>query len=84
VAIINPASLPEVEVDLSTVLQPGQKYRVVSPKDYYGAPLLTGVYDGQPVRIPTRAVTPIPPVGMPEAQLPATEPHFVAAVVLPE
>ncbi len=83
-AIINPASLPEVEVDLSTVLQPGQKYRVVSPKDYYGAPLLTGVYDGQPVRIPTRAVTPIPPVGMPEAQLPATEPHFVAAVVLPE
>jgi hypothetical protein len=83
IAIVNPAGLPEVEVDLSRVLKRGDSFRIVSAKDFFGQPLVAGKYDGGPVRIPMRAVTPPPPVGLPQAELPVTEPHFGAFVVLP-
>jgi hypothetical protein len=83
IAVINPQSLPEVEVDLSDVLSTGGQYRIVSVKDYFGKPLTAGVYNGGPVRLPMRPITPPPPVGMPEAKLPITEPAFAAFVLLP-
>ncbi|MBW3541286.1 MAG: hypothetical protein KY476_13545, partial [Planctomycetes bacterium] len=84
IAVLNPAALTEVEVDLSKVLPAGQKFRIVSAKDVYGKALVSGVYDGKPVRVPMRPIQPPPPVGMPQAELPVTEPHFAAFVVLPE
>lgn len=84
VAILNPDSRPEVEIDLSLVLKAGQKYRIVSPKHFYGPPLATGEYDGKGVKVATNPVKPVPPVGMPDAKLPATEPRFVPLVVLPD
>ena len=83
IAIVNPAALPEVEVDLSKVLTKDQPYRVLSAKDIFGSPVLTGVYDGQAVRVPMKPVAPPPPVGLPNAKLPVTEPLFAAFVVLP-
>jgi hypothetical protein len=79
---MNPQSLPEVEVDLSHVLKPGQRFRIVSVKDFYGPPLVTGKYNQQPVRVPATPITPPPPVGMNDAELPVTEPKFAAFVVL--
>jgi len=84
IAVLNPAALPEVEADLSGVLRAGQKFRVVSAKDFFGPALVSGRYDGQPVRLPMKPVTPPPPVGMADAELPVTEPRFAAFVVLPE
>ena len=49
VAVLNPQSLPEVEVDLAAVLKAGQPFRIVSAKDYYGPPVVSGTYSGQPV-----------------------------------
>ena len=83
VAVLNPAGLEEVELDLANVLKPGQKFRIVSAKDFFGPALVTGDYDGKPVRLPMKAVTPPSPVGMPNAKLPVTEPKFAAVVVLP-
>ena len=83
-AVLNPAKLTEVEVDLSRVLTSGQKFRIVSVKDFFGKSLASGVYDGRPVRVPMKPITPPPPVGMPNAELPVTEPQFAAFVVLPE
>ncbi len=83
VAVLNPARLPEVEVDLSRVLTSGQKFRIVSVKDFFGASLVSGAYDGRPVRVPMKPITPPPPVGMPNAERPVTEPQFAAFVVLP-
>ena len=83
VAVLNPASLAEVELDLSRVLKSGLAFRIVSAKDYFGAPIVTGVYSRAAVRVPMKAVTPPPPVGLPGAKLPATEPRFAAFVVLP-
>jgi hypothetical protein len=84
VAVLNPQELPEVAVDLSGVLKQGKKFRVLSAKNFFGPPLVTGTFDGTAVRVPMKAVTPPPPVGMPNAKLPVTEPRFAAFVVLPD
>ena len=83
VAIINPEQLPEVEIDLSKVLEPGQDFRIVSVKDFYGDALVAGKYDGRSVRVPMKPVAGPQPVGLPSAKLPITEPEFAAFVVLP-
>ncbi|MBC7853278.1 MAG: right-handed parallel beta-helix repeat-containing protein [Pirellulaceae bacterium] len=83
IAVLNPAGLEEVELDLTSILKPGQQFRIVSAKDFYGPVLITGTYDGQPIRLPMKPVTPPPPVGLPNAKLPVTEPKFAAFVVLP-
>jgi hypothetical protein len=83
-AVLNPAKLPEVEVDLSRVLKSGQKFRIVSVKDVFGSPLVSGHYEDRPVQVPMKPVTPPPPVGLSNAELPVTEPYFAAFVVLPE
>lgn len=83
-AIVNPRSLPEVGIDLSRLLKRGRRFRIVSAKDFFGPPVLSGVYRGGAVRVPMKPVTPPKPVGMPGAELPVTEPRFAAFVVLPE
>lgn len=83
VAVLNPASSPEVEVDLSRVLSKGLAFRIVSAKDYFGPAVVSGVYEGQAVRVPMKPVEPPAPVGMPGTELPVTEPQFAAFVVLP-
>ena len=83
VAVINPAGLAEVDLDLSKVLAAGQKYRLVSVKDFFGPPFAAGAYEGKPVRIALKPVNGPDPVGLPAAKLPVTEPHFAAFVVLP-
>lgn len=82
-AILNPAELPEVEVDLSRLLKQGQSFRIVSVKDVFGPALVWGTFEGQPVRVPMKPVRSPPPVGMPAEHVPQTEPRFGAFVVLP-
>ena len=83
IAVLNPAELAEVELDLASVLKSGQQFRIVSAKDFYGASLITGTYEGKPIQLPLKAVAPPQPVGMPGIKLPITEPKFAAFVVLP-
>jgi hypothetical protein len=84
IAVLNPGMLPEVEVDLSRVLAPQQKFSIVSAKDFFGRRLVSGTFDNQPVRLPMTLVSGPQPVGMPDVELPVTEPKFAAFVVLPE
>ncbi len=81
IAVLNPAGLPAVEVDLSAVLKRGQPFRIVSAKDFFGTPLVRGTFDGKSVRLPMNPVRGPQPVGMPEVNLPVTEPQFGAFVV---
>ncbi len=83
VAVLNPAGLPEVELDLSGVVQRGAAFRIVSAKDFFGPPLVAGVYEGGTVRVPMQTVAGPQPVGLPAVELPVTEPRFAAFVVLP-
>jgi len=83
IAVLNPLGQEAVELDLSGVLKPGQQFRIISAKDFYGPALVTGAYDGKPVRLPMKAVAAPQPVGMPSVKLPVTEPKFGAFVLLP-
>ena len=52
-----------VNVDLSSVLKPGDQFEIHHVFDLVGAPILTGTYDGGPVSIPQSTLTPPPPLG---------------------
>lgn len=80
--IINPSGDPTQSVDLSSICRPGESFRVVSVKDFYGPPVLEGMYRGQPVSVPLKPVAGPPPIGLPDEKLPVTEPYFAAFVVL--
>lgn len=88
VAVVNPAGLPEVDLDLSaTGLASGGKFRLVSVKDVFGPPLLRGTHQpGKTIRLPLEAREGPPPVGMTreQAPVPTSEPAFAAFLVLPE
>lgn len=83
VGVFNPQQLPVVPLDLSTLLKPGQQYRIVSARNFYGPDVVSGTYNGQPVQLAMTAVPPAAPVGMTREILPAVEPAFGAFVVLP-
>ncbi|MGN6133269.1 MAG: right-handed parallel beta-helix repeat-containing protein [Aureliella sp.] len=84
IAVINPQGLPAVEVDLSPVLQPGQAYRIVNAKNFYGAAVAEGIFAGRPVRLSLQPVDAPRPVGWSGAAVKSREPAFAAFVVLPK
>ena len=51
-AIFNWAKKPEVEVDLTSLLSPGQPFSIVSALDFHGEPVVAGRFDGDPVAVP--------------------------------
>jgi serine/threonine-protein kinase len=70
VAVYNWDRQPSVEIDLSRVLKKGARFAIFNAQDdLYGKPAATGVYDGKPVRVPTRSS--------------ATAPDFEAFLVRP-
>ena len=73
-----------VEVNLPPTLAAGQRFRIVSAQDFYGEPVVQGVADGKPVRLPMKPRPPTQPVGMPDYKLPVPEPEFGVFVVLPQ
>lgn len=50
-AVLNWGKKPEVEVSLGTFLKPGDRYRLLNPRDFYGRPSASGVFDGKPIRL---------------------------------
>jgi hypothetical protein len=51
-AIYNFDRKPVVEVDGGAFLHRGDQFRLMDPRDFYGKPILAGVYRGRPVRVP--------------------------------
>lgn len=58
VVIYNWASLSTVQVDLSSILSIGNAYNVYNMENLFGAPVLTGTYNGGTVGFPMSAVAP--------------------------
>jgi len=71
-----------VDVDLSNVLMPGQKYRIVGAQNFFGQPVTEGKYDGKPVPVPMQPAQIVQPVGMPDLKLPPLQPKFGVFVAL--
>jgi hypothetical protein len=69
-----------VAVDLSTVLQSGDVYRIQDAQNFYASPVVSGTYSGSPVSIPMKNLAKAAPVGF---KAPAhTAPLFGTFVVL--
>jgi hypothetical protein len=76
IAVHSPTGEATVAVDVSTVLQPGDRFEVRNVQDIFGPPLLSGVYSGVPLTLPMTGVTPPPASGRGPA--PVSGPYFNA------
>ncbi|MEZ4272607.1 MAG: sugar-binding protein [Myxococcota bacterium] len=63
IVVYNWDKASSVSVDLSEVLGIGSGYRIMHVYDFFGAPVVEGTYDGQPVEIPMRPMKAPRPVG---------------------
>ncbi|HVH69061.1 MAG TPA: right-handed parallel beta-helix repeat-containing protein [Gemmatimonadales bacterium] len=76
VVVYNWSTQASVPVDLSTILQTGDRYEVRSVQALFGAPLVSGTYAGGSVSIPMTPVPPPTPIGLPASPAPVTGPAF--------
>ena len=70
-----------VSVDASAVLSSGQGYEVRNAADFFGAPVLTGTYDGSPLVLPMSGLSVATPIGV--LAPPPTGPEFNVFILLP-
>jgi hypothetical protein len=64
------------DVDLSTVLKPGDQYTIWNVQDYFGLPVTSGIFDGSPVHLLMIGVQPPRPIHQLGLNLPVTGPEF--------
>lgn len=70
-----------VDVDLSGVLVKGARYEVRNAQNFFGPPVLTGVYNGRELRLPMKNLTVAQPIGYDFTPV-STAPEFAAFVIL--
>ena len=70
-----------VSVDVSSVLSPGAQFEVRDAQNYFAAPLLRGVYKGEPLLLPTKLSKVALPIGNVERVPRHTAPEFVVFVI---
>ena len=51
-AVFNWAKKPAVEVLPKSFLKAGDAYRLMNPREFFGKPVLSGTFDGKPIRVP--------------------------------
>jgi hypothetical protein len=64
-----------IDVDVSSVLAPGDHFEVRNVQNYEGAPLIQSQYEGKPLRIPVKGLKVAVPLGLNRAE-PETNPEF--------
>ena len=81
ITVYNWANQSTVSVDVSGILSSGDGYEVRNAQDFYGAPVLTGTYNGSPLVLPMTGLSVAAPVG--DAAPPRSGPQFNAFILLP-
>jgi len=83
IIVYNWAQQSTVDVDVSGILDVGDRYVVKNVQDFYGTPVAGGFYTGRPVQLPMVGVTPPIPLGTTTAQPPpVTGPTFNVFVLM--
>jgi hypothetical protein len=82
IIVYNWAQQSTVSVDVSGILNVGDRYLVQHAQDFYGAPIASGTYDGGPLQLPMVSVTPPTPLGTSTGPAPVTGPTFNVFVLL--
>ncbi len=75
----------EVQVGLGGMLKPGQKFQIVSVRNFFGAPVVEGTWGDEQttVTLPMAGPEPVDVVGNPSNPAPPTDVAFGCFVVLP-
>jgi hypothetical protein len=81
ITIYNWDKAATVLVDLQGVIPVGEHYELRDAQNFFGLPVLTGVYDGNPLIVPMNGLTPAEPVGLPTPA--STAPDFAVFVIVP-
>lgn len=82
IVIYNWAWKESVAVDLSKVLTPGRRFRIMNAQHPFGEPIVADVFDGASVQIPMQPTPPVQPIGMQDYELPISQPVFGVFLVL--
>lgn len=83
IIVLNWNTADTVGVDLAAVgLSKGDGFEVRDAQDYFGAPVLTGNYDGEASVLPLRGLSSSQPVGTTLFPFLHTAPHLVVFIVL--
>ncbi len=69
-----------VQVNLASILAVGQQYRIVNAQNYFGAPVVSGTYNGGAVTLPMGTVSVTPAVN--RSGVEPASPQFSAYVVI--
>jgi hypothetical protein len=72
-----------VAVDVSSVLTPGTQFEIRDAQNYFGEPVLRGVYHGGTLQLPTRLSRVTSPIGNVERVPVHTAPQFLVFVLEP-
>src|SRR5262249_4276111 len=81
ITVFNWPNQSSVSVDLSSFLSTGTAYEIRNAQDFFGAPVLTGTYNGGSVSLPMTGLSVASPIGWGAPV--ATGPEFNVFVVLP-
>jgi len=81
VIVYNWDQLATAQVDLSSVLTVGQSYEIRNVQNFYGSPVVSGVFSGGSVTVPMAGITPTAPIGRSYVPAPVTGPVFNVFVV---
>lgn len=73
----------KVAVDVRSVMSAGVPYEVRNAEDFFGPPVLTGVFDGQPLQLPMTGLSVAKPMAPFRTPAP-TGPTFNVFVLLPK
>jgi hypothetical protein len=63
IVVYNWDQAPVVQVDVSAVLEPGAAYELRDAQNFFGAPVLQGIFKGARLAIPMTGLTAAPPNG---------------------
>jgi hypothetical protein len=80
IANYNWDQLPAVNVSLSSVLTVGQPYEIRNAQNFFGAPVVSGIFTGGPVSLPMADLVVAQPIGVSPGL--ATAPEFNAFILL--
>jgi len=83
IIVYNWAQQSAVSVDVSGILDMGDRYVVRNSQDFFGPPVTSGIYTGRPLELAMVGITPPSPVGVATAQAaPVTGPTFNVFVLM--
>jgi len=54
IVVFNWTKLPIMQIDLKSFLKTGDEYKFLDPKNFFGEPIASGIYDGNSVSVPVK------------------------------